>query len=100
MRTTRSLVFLALVTCFIGCSSSSSSNGAGEPAALSEYCKKCAACVNEAGFDEGFCTPFKKTGSFDTLECSSKGDVAQLKDHTLSAVTIAGMTCKAFDDAE
>jgi hypothetical protein len=67
---------------------------------LSAFCAKCESCVDEPGFDEGFCDPFKSSKGFDVEACKANGDVKQLKNPTLSASQLSTMSCKAFDDAE
>jgi hypothetical protein len=81
-----------------GCSHSNSS---GEAATMAEFCQKCASCVTDPAFDEGFCTPFKTSGGgFDTTKCTSSGDRTQLKNPGLPEGQLSTMSCQAFDDAE
>jgi hypothetical protein len=67
---------------------------------LQRFCDKCASCVGEAGFDEGFCNPFKTSIGFDTSSCAKNGDRAQLANPSITASQLSGMSCTDFDNAE
>jgi len=99
------LLALILSTLPLACGGDSMDDGGGSsqdttPARLEDYCDKCAACFNTPCFSEGFCTPFIMGGKFDTLSCASKGDVAELKTHTLTRAALAALSCPDFDYAE
>jgi hypothetical protein len=93
------LVLVALF--FAACSSSGDSNANSALATAADFCAKCADCVVQPGFSEGFCTPFlSSTGSFDRLKCIEKGDTSQLANQSVTAAELRAWTCTQFDDNE
>lgn len=82
-------------------STSSTSGGGGGTATLADFCEKCASCVGESGFEEGFCKPFKTSGGgFDVASCTTSGRVSDLSNPTLAKATLSSLSCEGFDDAE
>jgi hypothetical protein len=85
-----------------GCGGGGEEAGSGsmQLATIADFCAKCADCVAEPGFSEGFCTPFISNLMFDRLACASKGDTTQLDNQNLTVADLQHMSCADFDHAE
>jgi len=79
---------------------SSSATGSGGNATLANFCAKCASCVTDSTFAEGFCTPFQTGTSFNTSACSTGADTANLDTPVVAVSVLNGWTCAQFDDNE
>ncbi|HXK18225.1 MAG TPA: hypothetical protein VNG33_10510 [Polyangiaceae bacterium] len=99
MKRSRAATTLVLIGLVTACSSSGSKEDT-TPATLADFCEKCAGCVFQAGFAEGFCTPWIMGTSFDRLACSTKGDTTQLDNQSLTVSQLDELSCDAFDHAE
>lgn len=66
---------------------------------LQPYCDKCAACISDPAFSEGFCDPFINGTSFDVGACVQNGNPADIDDKTLTAAQLSAMTCVEYDNA-
>ena len=66
---------------------------------LGPYCDKCASCISDPNFSEGFCDPFINGTTFDLNACSANGDPAAIDNKTLTAGQLSGMSCTDYDNA-
>jgi hypothetical protein len=74
---------------------------AGETATLGDFCAKCAECVGDGTFSEGFCAPFATAGGgFDVASCTAKGSRSELRQPSLAKSTLTSLSCSGFDSAE
>lgn len=69
------------------------------PGGLGPYCDKCAECVADQTFNEGFCDPFATGGNFDTAACAQNGNPADIDNKNLTAAQLSQMSCADFDNA-
>ncbi len=67
---------------------------------LYDFCAKCAECVGDPDFSEGFCSPFRNGASFDLSTCAEQGDPLDLEDPEVSRATLDGWSCDEFDQHE
>ena len=74
--------------------------GGSSSVAFSAFCSKCAECVKEADFSEGYCDHYTVNGKFDTQKCVEAASTESLDDPTASASEIASWSCQEFDDHE
>lgn len=103
MRSHINLAALAITALALGCGSDASTGGGSSAlASLGDFCTKCEGCAFQAGFSEGFCSPFKDTtkSTFDRLGCTSKGDTTKLENQNVTVSQLQGWTCAEFDANE
>lgn len=86
---------LACGTLAVACGSNNSG------ASYAAYCDKCAQCVTDSTFQEGFCAPYINGTSFDRAGCTNAPAVEEIDNGNvnLTQAQLQNMTCQQFDDA-